>query len=558
MDQGRRKRTGGARRKGLLLLSMLGFAAAGCGTERPRFDPIEAKNLASNQGPVIRVGVDPSETTVNAVYLEWGRRTPEQDPNLIYTEAPPAGFAFDPSGPPFPDPFQVTYQFPSLPTWADPMEEGDLLDVRFRVSHTTEEGGEVDTWSNRRTFAIGPPVSPPSDDDTVDDDPGAPDPCDPAACANETRRVSIHTGAGSIDNQGGSRAPAFSSDCMVVAFSTPVAFDADDTNGESDVYVHDLVEGRTEWISSFGGGSTGANLGGSVDPSISADGRYVAFSTPVAFDTDDTNDALDVYLHDRETGEMERISVFGGNSSGANPGGSIQPSVSADGLTVAFSTPVSFDPNDTNGEGDVYLRDRQSDSTERVSVFGAGGGTGTNSGGSFQPSVSADGRHVAFATPVPFEPNDTDDAVDVYRHDRQTGETIWVSVHPIGGADVDQTSNQPSISADGNRIAFTSTVPFLPNDTNGAADVYVRDLIAGETRRASVYTGSGSIANNGGSAEPSLSADGFHVAFSTVVPFQSTDTNDALDVYVHDLASHQTRRVSIYQGSGSILNGGGS
>ena len=130
--------------------------------------------------------------------------------------------------------------------------------------------------------------------------------------------------------------------------------------------------------------------------SISADGRYVAFISDASnLVPGDTNGVTDIFVYDRQTGTIERVSVAADGTQGN--GGSCQPSISADGRYVAFSSYASnLVPGDTNGISDVFVYDRQTDTIERVSV--AADGTQGNSY-SWQPaSISADGRYVAFSS----------------------------------------------------------------------------------------------------------------------------------------------------------------
>ena len=165
-------------------------------------------------------------------------------------------------------------------------------------------------------------------------------------------------------------------------------------------------------------------------PSISADGRYVVFES--AADNlvpGDTNDHSDVFVHDRQTGETSRVSVASDGTEGN--GQSDEPSISADGRYVAFASEASnLVPGDTNHNYDILLHDRQTGETVRVSV--ASDGTEGN-GHSIEPSISSDGQYVAFTSWASnLVPGDTNDAWDVFVHDRETGETVRVSLASEG------------------------------------------------------------------------------------------------------------------------------
>src|SRR5439155_1436556 len=199
-------------------------------------------------------------------------------------------------------------------------------------------------------------------------------------------------------------------------------------------------------------GSSGL-LSFAFPPALSADGRFVAF---VSFATNlvagDTNGATDVFVHDRQTGTTERVSVASDGKKGND--GSRGAALSADGRFVAFhSTPTNLGPGDTNGATDVFVHDRQTGTTERVSV--ASGGTEGN-GFSAGPALSADGRFVAFhSTATNLVAGDTNGKTDVFVHDRQTGTTERVSV-ASDATQGNNASSYPALSADGRFVAFHS------------------------------------------------------------------------------------------------------
>ncbi len=176
-------------------------------------------------------------------------------------------------------------------------------------------------------------------------------------------------------------------------------------------------------------------------------------------------------MRDRWSGTTERVSVDSGGVE-AN-WDSFQPSLSADGRCVAFSSAASnLVPGDTNARTDVFVHDRWTATTERVSVSSAGA---QGDDGSYTASISGDGRHVAFHSyDRRFVPRDTEGYLDIFVHDRSSGTTERVSVSS-SGAQGDEDSYFPSISADGHHVAFYSYAPDLvPGDTNGYPDIFVR------------------------------------------------------------------------------------
>jgi len=273
-------------------------------------------------------------------------------------------------------------------------------------------------------------------------------------------------------------------------------------------------------VAALGRCASGARARPSEEPSISADGRYVAFRSDGG-----------IFVHDRQTGQATRVSV------------GLYPSISAEGRHVAFqSTASKMVPGDTNGKCDIFVHDRQTGQTERVSV--ASDGTQGNGGSAF-PSISADGRYIAFISDATnLVPGDTNDSRDVFVHDRQTGETVLVSV-ASDGTQANARSGDPSISADGRYVAFPSWASNLvPGDTNNTGDILVHDRQTRQTTRVSVA--SDGTEGDGWSGDPSISADGRYVAFGSgarnLVP---GDTNNTDDIFVHDRQTGQTTCVSL-------------
>src|SRR5436190_1064825 len=297
----------------------------------------------------------------------------------------------------------------------------------------------------------------------------------------------------------------------------------------------------TERVSVASGGTEGNAA--SLAAARSAVGRFVAFvSAATDLVAADTNGASDVFVHDRQTGATERVSVASGGAQGNGSSGLIgfafPPALSADGRFIAFvSLATSLVAGDTNGATDVFVRDRLTGTTERVSV--ASGGTQSNAA-SLGSALSADGRLVAFQSDATnLVVGDTNGATDVFVRDRQTGMTARVSV-ASDGTQANNVSTYPALSADGRFVAFQSAATNLvAGDTNGATDVFVRDRQTGTTERASVA--SGGTQGNGSSAGPVLSADGGLVAFhSTATNLVAGDANGAYDVFVHDRAVSTT------------------
>jgi Tol biopolymer transport system component len=364
-----------------------------------------------------------------------------------------------------------------------------------------------------------------------------------------TTHVSVASDGMQGDNASGS--PAISADGRYVAFDSWAGnLVSGDTNGFGDVFAHDRHTGATARVSVASDGTQGDNSSGS--PAISADGRYVTFSSFASnLVSGDTNEARDVFVHDRQTDVTTRVSVASDGTQGNNA--SRSPAISADGRYVAFASSASnLVGGDTNGFCDVFVRDRQTGVTTRVSVA-SDGTQGDNASGS--PAISADGRYVAFESWAgSLVSGDTNEAYDVFVHDRQTGVTTRVSV-ASDGTQGNGSSYGPAISADGRYVAFASFADSLVSgDTNGVGDVFVHDRQTDVTTRISVA--SDGTQGNDYSYYPAISADGRYVAFnSSASSLVSGDTNGDSDVFVHDRQTDVTTRASVasdgMQGNGS-------
>ncbi len=366
-----------------------------------------------------------------------------------------------------------------------------------------------------------------------------------------TQRVSVASDGTQANSD--SAIPAISADGRYVAFWSDASnLIPGDTNGSADVFVRDRATGTTERVSVASNGIQANSY--SYYTAISGDGRYVVFSSHASnLVPGDTSAALDVFVHDRATGTTERVSVASDGTQAncdsdnypvisaiiisGNPD-SDYPAISGDGRYVAFSSQAcNLVPGDTNGTPDMFVHDRVTGTTERVSV--ASDGTQANSS-SYYPAISGDGRYVVFSSsasnlvPGDLLYRDIDGITnDVFVHDRVTGATELVSV-ASDGTQANESSFYSAISAEGRYVAFTSTASNLvPGDTNMHFDVFVHDRVTGATELVS-GSSDGTQADNS-SLYPAISAEGRHVAFlsyaSNLVP---GDTNGVSDVFVHE------------------------
>ena len=353
---------------------------------------------------------------------------------------------------------------------------------------------------------------------------------------------------------GGNSASSSSSislDGRYVAFhSTASNLVPHDNNGTYDVFVKDVTTGTITRVSTDGSGNQGNNS--SNYPSISADGRYVAFQSYASnLVTGDSNASYDIFVKDVTAGTITRVSTDDlGNQS--NSGSSYSPNINASGRYVAFeSSATDLVPGDINGSYDIFVKDLATGLITQVSTDGSGN---QGNGNSYRPSISADGRYVAFYSyATDLVPYDTNGSTDIFVKDLTTGAIERVSTNELGNQGNSRSSDYTSISADGRYVAFNSDASNLvPGDTNGTTDVFVKDVTTGTITRVS--TDDAGYQGNSGSIHASISAGGRYVAFSSyasnLVP---GDTNATWDVFVKDRTTGTTTWLST-DGSGIAGN----
>lgn len=371
-----------------------------------------------------------------------------------------------------------------------------------------------------------------------------------AALPAQSTTTRVSTDSAGLQSNGLSNQASVSASGRFVAFTSKASnLVPGDTNGVNDVFVKDRQTGQTTRISVDSAGLQGNDE--SRGPTLSNDGRYVAFeSYATNLVVGDTNGNPDIFLHDRQTGQTRRVSL---NSLGQQANGySFSASISGDGLFVAFeSAATNLVAGDTNGFEDVFVFDRTTSQTTRVSVDSAGVQANLFS---LDPSLSGDGRFVAFHSGANnLVPADTNGATDVFLHDRQTGNTKRVSLNSLG-AQCNGYSDSSVVSADGSLIAFDSSATDLVlGDTNGFRDVFLHDRLTGKTTRVSVD--SAGTQSDRHSFDPSLAANNRFVAFASLATnLVPGDTNAAQDVFLHDLQTGETLRLSV-DAAGAQSNG---
>jgi hypothetical protein len=323
-----------------------------------------------------------------------------------------------------------------------------------------------------------------------------------------TTRVSVNNGGGQAYN--GSYDPNISSDGQSVTWWSDAGnLVINDTNADFDVFVHNRFNGHTSRVSvdSAGNQSNGA----SVKPSITGDGRYVCFGSDANNLVEaDTNNDRDVFVHDRFTGLTSRVSLDSDENQANDISG--ECSISNDGRYVSFlSSATNLVEEDTNDRTDIYVKDRLTGVTTRVSDDSAGN-QGNNH--ALYGSLSGDGRFVVFASDATnLVANDTNGTRDIFVHDRTTGATTRVSVDS-DGKQANGRSTYPRISHDGRYVVYSSSsTDLVADDFNGFYDVFLHDRDTGNTSRVSLDALG--LESNGTSPESAISANGRYVVFTS-------------------------------------------
>ncbi|HEX9991521.1 MAG TPA: Calx-beta domain-containing protein, partial [Acidimicrobiales bacterium] len=353
---------------------------------------------------------------------------------------------------------------------------------------------------------------------------------------------------------GPSAAPSVSDDGRFVAFASDAAdLVAGDANRVRDVFVRDRVAGKTVLVSADAAG--GPADGPSGQPAISGDGRYVAFASAASdLVPGDGNGVADVFLRDLAAGTTVRVSVD--RSGGDADGASRDPAVDDTGRVVAFASDAGdLVRGDGNGLADVFVRDLAAGRTERVSVDVGGDDAG---GASSSPSLSDDGRRVEFESfAADLVPDDGGHALAVFVRDRPAGRTVKASVTPGGGQAAWSTG---MLSGDGRWVVFAAVEPVAPGGL-GPGRLYRRDLAGDDSVALDLDLSGGPPQRSSSSRSPSVSDDGRFVAFATDAADLVPEDHDMVsDVVVRDAERGTTAEVSTGSGpaSGPAISGDGS
>ena len=356
----------------------------------------------------------------------------------------------------------------------------------------------------------------------------------------DTTTTRLSTDAAGTQGNSDSYNPTITPDGRYVVFDSYADnLVSGDTNGSVDVFIKDLTTNSITRISTAANGTQGNGF--SYSPAISADGRYVVFiSLADNLVSGDTNGAPDVFVKNLTTNSITRISTAAVGTQGNSD--SYNPAISADGRYVVFNSYAdNLVSGDTNGAPDIFVKNLTTNSITRISTA-ADGTQGNNDSGN--PSVSADGRYVVFNSNADnLVSGDTNGATDVFVKDLTTNSITRISTTAVG-TQGNSDSYNPAISADGRYVVFNSNASNLVSgDTNGTDDVFVKNLTTNSITRVS--TAAVGTQGNGSSSNPAISSDGRYVVFnSNASNLVSGDTNGTDDVFVKDLTTSSITRLS--------------
>jgi VCBS repeat-containing protein len=348
-----------------------------------------------------------------------------------------------------------------------------------------------------------------------------------------------------------------------------------DTNAVDDVFLRDVTTGETILVSAQynpganNNNTTIAGSGRSFNPVISANGRFVAFSSTASdLVANDGNGAVqDIFLWDRDTRRTTLISR--GNGGKASEGGASGASISGDGKRVVFATPGNL-----LGNGDYFNQvfvyewttDPTAGSIRQVSINSAGQRGDQQSALNVPALISKNGRYVVFESDASnlidlnndnVADPDLNNAADIFVRDLETNRTILVSVDGTNSTPGNQGSSKATISDDGRFVAFLSNATNLvaSGTTNGGMQVFVRDLQTNTTQQVSVDSDEVQAFDYERASQAAIAGNGQFVVFTSYAKLSPIDTNGDRDVYLRDLAAGTTSLVSVNQANTGGGNG---
>ncbi|MBL9076735.1 MAG: PD40 domain-containing protein [Planctomycetes bacterium] len=367
--------------------------------------------------------------------------------------------------------------------------------------------------------------------------------------AQSTVRVSVDSNG--VGASSGSASPAISADGRFVAFySSAGNLVPGDTNARADVFVRDTHTGTTTRVSVATGGAQANH--DCLAPVISRDGRFVLFESSASnLVAGDGNGLTDVFVHDRLTGTTTCVSVSPAGTTGFS-GHSRAATITDDGRFVAFhSGAQDLVAGDTNSVDDIFVRDRQTNTTTRVSVRSDGSQT-------FAPStwawISGDGTSIAFHSHDSLVPSDPWATPDMWVKNLVTG-SLTIASLTLLGTPAATAGSVLGMSPDGRLLLISSGAnDLVANDLNPGGDYFVRDMLLGTTELVSLTSTGGPVLGTQWSC--AMSDDGRKVVFAaTAANVVPGDTNAVEDAFVRDRWLGTVTRVSLTATGAQCNNG---
>jgi Tol biopolymer transport system component len=369
------------------------------------------------------------------------------------------------------------------------------------------------------------------------------------AAKDDVDLVSRASGTAGAPAADGSNTASSSADGQRVAFASDADnLSAEDADGVRDVYVRDLAAGTTVLASRATGPAGAGGDAGSNIPSISGDGRYVVFYSDANNLSVEDNDAVrNVFVRDLVANTTTLVSRASGAGGAVADDDSGDPDISADGRYVVFESDAdNLAPAANPAFSNIFVRDLVANTTRLVSRTPGPGGPGGD-GNSFRPSISSDGNRIAFQSVADnLSTEDENGVQDIFVRERATGTNTLVSrATGAGGAAADASSDVAEISPSGRYVVFQGRGDDLsPDDDDAQTNVYLRDLDGSTTALASRADGPGGAGANANSTDPAVS-DNAQVAFVSGATNLSAEDNDAVnDIYVRDVLAGTTTLVS--------------
>jgi len=365
-----------------------------------------------------------------------------------------------------------------------------------------------------------------------------------------TPTTPVSTLVSGILGDGDSNQSALNQEGRLIVFASDAFNLSDKAFGLNNIYLKDTQSGVVTLLNMTAAGIVADS--NSFDPTISGDGQWVAFASYGAnLTAKDTNNDSDIFLKNTQTGALTLVSTLSDGAAGDK--GSSHPVLSRDGRYIVFQSQASnLIPGDGNGAVDIYFRDLQSST---LSLLSRNNERVIGNGNSVTPVMSADGSWVAFASDASnLVKNDRNSMQDVFLTNTQNGQVVLISANGLGGA-ASGFSDSPSISADGKKVAFRSYATDLLADVenDGYSDIYVKDINNGSLKLVSI--GVDNKPADGNCYDPVISPDGRYVAFvSEASNLIQGDNNNVDDVFLADLLTGVITRMEVV---GSVVGHNG-